>query len=309
MDKKKNTVGALLTLIGGCCWGLSGSMGQYLFTREGMDTSWLVPIRLGLAGVVLFLYCLRKERKRLFGIWCSRRSAFLMFVYGFVGVSLCQFFYFLTIQLSSASIGTILQDLAPVMILFCSCYVEKRNPHRYEISCLVLAMVGVLLIVTHGDVSKIHVPLSAVAAGVISAVGVTIYNMLTEELTREYPVVVLQTWSFLMGGVVLGLFFHPWTVSYVPTLMGYFGIAFVVLVGNVLAFTTYIKGVSYIGPSKGILYGFSEPVTAALVSVFLLGSDFGIFDLAGFLAIFMMLGIISYHTREERNSGNVCVEE
>ena len=42
--------GALLTLSGGACWGLSGSMGQYLFTRQGMDSRWLVPIRLGLAG-------------------------------------------------------------------------------------------------------------------------------------------------------------------------------------------------------------------------------------------------------------------
>lgn len=309
MDKKRTRIGAFLTLAGGACWGLSGSMGQYLFTVEGMDSSWLVPIRLGLAGILLFLYCMVKERESLFRVWKKPKSAMLMIVYGFIGVSLCQFFYFLTIQLSSASIGTILQDLSPVMILFCSCFLEKRMPKRYEILCLFLALFGVFLIVTHGDVKELHVSPAALTAGTLSAVGVTIYNMLTKELTKECPVVVMQAWSFLMGGVVLGLFFHPWTVPYVPTAMGYVGIAFVVVVGNILAFTTYIKGVSLIGPSKGILYGFSEPVTAALVSVLFLGSHFGMFDFAGFIAIFLMLGLISYHMREDSQEMKMCTEE
>ena len=45
--------GACLTMGGAACWGVSGCMGQYLFTREGMDSTWLVPIRLFLAGLIL----------------------------------------------------------------------------------------------------------------------------------------------------------------------------------------------------------------------------------------------------------------
>lgn len=33
--------GALLTMFGGMCWGVSGCVGQYLFTRQGMDSTWL----------------------------------------------------------------------------------------------------------------------------------------------------------------------------------------------------------------------------------------------------------------------------
>ena len=49
----KGLAGAVLATGGGICWGLSGSMGQYLFRCQGMDSRWLVPYRLGLAGVVL----------------------------------------------------------------------------------------------------------------------------------------------------------------------------------------------------------------------------------------------------------------
>ncbi len=63
MRTNKELTGAILTTLGGICWGLSGSMGQYLFTRQGMDSRWLVPIRLGLAGIILLvlLAALRTE--------------------------------------------------------------------------------------------------------------------------------------------------------------------------------------------------------------------------------------------------------
>ena len=58
--------GAFLTLFGGACWGVSGCIGQYLFTRQGMDSTWLVPIRLFLAGLLMCGYYLVRNRKQLF---------------------------------------------------------------------------------------------------------------------------------------------------------------------------------------------------------------------------------------------------
>ena len=109
--------GALMAAGGGVCWGISGTMGQYLFTHEGMQTTWLIPIRLGLAGLILFVYWLVKDRRLLFAPWRQRSSAVMLVLYGVFGISLSQFLYFLTIQFSNAAIGTIMQDLSPVMVL------------------------------------------------------------------------------------------------------------------------------------------------------------------------------------------------
>ena len=55
--------GACLTMGGAACWGVSGCMGQYLFTREGMDSTWLVPIRLfpGGADFMCVLFCQKPQ--------------------------------------------------------------------------------------------------------------------------------------------------------------------------------------------------------------------------------------------------------
>ena len=290
---KEQFRGAIFTLSGGVCWGLSGSMGQYLFTREGMDSRWLVPIRLGFAGVILFFFCLFRYRVQLFAPWKTPRNAAGLVVYGVAGISCCQFLYFLTIQLSSAGVATILQDLSPVMILALACLRERRAPHLHEAAAIVLALGGVFLLTTHGNPSSAAVSPAALAAGCFCAVCVTLYNVQPKKLLLQFPVPVLQAWAFLMGGVFFSLVFRPWSFGYVPSPMGIFGIAFVVLVGNVAAFTSFMTGIKLIGPEKGILYGFSEPVTAAIVTSAALGTPFTGWDAVGFTAIFAMLALIS----------------
>ena len=293
-------LGAILTLAGGACWGLSGSMGQYLFDHEGMDVRWLVPIRLGLAGLILLAFCFARSGKHIFDPWKDSRDRRDLLIYGLAGVSACQFLYFTTIQLSSAAVGTILQDLSPAMILLVSCFLAKRRPRVTEIFAIVLALFGVYLLTTGGNPQHLQVSPFALLTGVLCAVCVTVYNMVPGNLMKKYPVVLMQGWSFLMGSAAIALIFRSWTWHYAPTRMGWFGVAFVVVVGNVLAFPLYIQGIKYIGPEKGSLYGFSEPVTAAIISTVVLGSPFTPADAVGFAAIFLMLVLISVSEKKRQ---------
>lgn len=294
----RNVKGALLSLFGGICWGLSGSMGQYLFQHEGMDSRWLVPVRLFLAGVIMLVWCFVRMKGKTFAPWKKKSDAGWMLLYCVGGIACCQFLYFLCIQLSTAGMATILQDISPVFILAATCMIQKRKPKGLEIISVILALCGVALITTHGDFSGTSISIGALAAGIGCAFCVMIYNMNFGHLLERYPVSLMQAWAFFLGGLLFGIVFHIWTIAYQPTFMGYLGIAFVVLVGNVLAFTSYIKGVSLIGGNRAILYGFSEPVTAAIVSTLVLKSPFTWADGLGFGMVFLMLVLISLSARK-----------
>lgn len=294
--------GSALTMGGAACWGVSGCMGQYLFTREGMDSTWLVPIRLFLAGLILCGFFFIKDRKTLFDPWNVRknpRNAIDLLVYGLAGVSCCQFTYFLTIQLSSAGMGTILQGVSPVIILLVVCIQQKRGPRVFEIFSIVLALVGVFLITTHGSLTGLAVSPAALVSGIVSACCVAIYTMWPKKLQEQYPTPMLQGWAFLMGGIMFSLIFRPWQIDYVPTAMGVFGIFIVVVLGNVLAFSLYMSGVPLIGPQKASLYSFAEPVTAAIISTLVLGSPFTLWDALGFGCIFLMLVLLSLPAKQK----------
>ncbi|MBO6128410.1 MAG: EamA family transporter [Pseudobutyrivibrio sp.] len=297
---KRDYKGILLTILGASCWGLSGSVGQYLFDVQQMDSQWLVPIRLGLAGLILIVYCLIKYKGETFKPWTTQGRPKYMITYGLLGVSCCQFLYFLTIELSNAAMGTILQDLAPIFILLVTCLYEKRGPKIGEICAIMLAILGVLFLTTHGNIENLSVARGPLIAGVGSAICVMIYNVLAPKITNDTPVVIAQAWSFLMGGAFGCLLFRIWEIPYTPNIYGLMGIAFVVLVGNIGAFTLYISGVKRIGPNKASLYSFAEPITAAIIGTTILGNKFTVFDAFGFALIFLMLCSITFSKRTNK---------
>jgi len=301
----KNVKGAILATVGGILWGLSGSVGQYLFDYEGMDSRWLVPVRMGASAVILFVFCLSKYGKRTFEPWKTKKNAADLIFYGIFGISACQLLYYVTIQLSTAGAATILQDLAPIFILIFSCIVEKRGPRQLEIIAITLAMVGVFLITTHGQGMTSSIPMAALIAGIGCSVSVMIYNVAPRRLLTQYSSTILQSWAFLMGCFLFSIVFQIWNISYIPSIKGLLGVAFIVVVDNVLAFTCYMEGVKLIGASKAVLYGFTEPITAALVTYLFMSSPFTFWDGVGFACVFFMLLLISISDRKaEQQNGS-----
>ena len=294
--------GAFLAAFGGCCWGVSGCIGQYLFTRQGMDSTWLVPIRLFLAGLIMSCFFFFKDRKQFFAPFNSRRNIIDLLIYGIAGVSCCQFLYFFTIQHSTAGVATIMQDLFPAMVLVIVCIAGRRLPRPAEIGSIVLALLGVFLLTTHGSLTELAVSPVALVSGVLSAVCVVIYNMWPKNLQKQFSTPILQSWAFLLGGGLALLLFRPWTIGYVPNLHGILGIIGVVVIGNILAFTCYMQGVKLIGAQKASLYSFAEPVTAAIISTFVLGSPFTVWDALGFACIFVMLFLLSLPEKKKTDA-------
>ena len=290
------TKGALLCILGGTLWGLSGSIGQYLFTYQGMTSSWLVPVRLCLAGVLMTVFCMFRYRQDILRIWKDPRDWTELIVYGLFGISFCQFCYLLCIQNSSAASATMLQNVSPVMILVYTCLQAKRKPYLYEIVSILLAIAGLYCFTTHGDPGNMAVTGKAVLIGLASASCVMIYNCVPRRILKEYPTPVLQMWAFLMGGLFFSILFRIDRIQYTPTVTGLAVMVFSVIIGNMIAFVSYMNGVRLIGPKTAILYAFTEPVTAALISAAALKTPFTGWDMAGLVLEFLMLYIISTHT-------------
>ncbi len=138
--RASDTLGILMTIAGGCLWGLSAACGQYLFDVKGATAKWMVPIRLILAGSLMLFYFIITEKKEAFRIWKKKRDAIDVMIYGLAGLMLCQFTYYYTIELSNAGTATVLQYISPVLIVLLVCIGEKRMPKVMEVVALALAV-------------------------------------------------------------------------------------------------------------------------------------------------------------------------
>ena len=60
--------GIIITLLGGAFWGISGTMGQFLFQTYHLNTMWLTTLRMIFAGIILLSVCFIKDTVNLI-IW------------------------------------------------------------------------------------------------------------------------------------------------------------------------------------------------------------------------------------------------
>ena len=127
--------GICFTVAGGCCWGMSGVMGKYLFDAKDLTATWLVTVRLLGAGICLLLLMYQRKGNSIFRVWKREDSAVNQLIFGMIGMAMCQMTYFLAIQESNPGTATVLQYSAPILIMVFFVLVEKRFPKKRRSAC------------------------------------------------------------------------------------------------------------------------------------------------------------------------------
>ena len=289
----KTIKGVLLTLLAGVFWGLSGVAGECLMADGDITAAWLVPVRLLSSGLILFVYQLCLCKGSFFDIFKTKANIFDLLIYSILGIMLCQFTYFYTIQYSNAGTATVLQYIAPVLIMAFTCIIEKRLPKIIECICVFMVMAGVFLLATHGDINSLAMSPKALVVGIISAFTVVVYSLQPARLMKQYSPFYMLAWAFIIGGVVLSLVFRLW--EYTPylniTRIGL--VAVTSLVGSIGGYALYLNGIRLIGGTKACLIGCVEPVSAAVFSAMFIGTDFVVWDIVGFVLIISTVVILS----------------
>lgn len=82
MDQKTIVLrGTLCAIFGGICWGFSGTMGQFLSASKGVETSWIVTVRMIVAGIILLSVMALRQPKALTAVWRVRKDAVRLVVF------------------------------------------------------------------------------------------------------------------------------------------------------------------------------------------------------------------------------------
>ena len=291
MGKEAAAKGILLTLTGGTLWGFSGTCGQFLMQEKGLISDWLVPLRLLTAGSLLLLICFLKEGGRIFDIWRKDKAGILIF--GILGMSMCQYTYFTAIGASNAGTATVLQYTGPVLILIYLSLRHKRMPRPIELLAIFLAVLGTFFLATHGNPGAMVLSGKALFWGLLSAGALAVYTVQPGELLEKYGSAVVTAWGMLVGGGMLCGIFRPWRIPAAVDGQVMLGMAAVVILGTVLAFSCYMEGIRCVGPKKGSLYASIEPVSATIFSVMWMKEAFGFMDLAGFACILSTIFLLA----------------
>lgn len=282
-----------MTITGGTLWGVSGVCGQFLFQNKDVTASWLVPVRLMMAGIFMLCFYIWKDKKKAFAIWQKKENRWGILIYGLAGMMLCQYSYFQTIEWSNAGTATVIQYLGPALIVVWVCLQTRRLPERKEIIGVLLALLGIFLIATHGNPTSLALSGRALLMGLISAVSVVIYTVQPEKLQKQFPTPLILAWGMLIGGCVLTVLFRPWHQTVIVDAQMVTTLLVVILLGTMASFSLYMTGVKLIGSVKASLYSCVEPVASMVLTAVWMKVQFTLPDIIGTVCIILTIIILA----------------
>lgn len=297
MMKRYEVIGIILTLLGATLWGVSGTSVQFIGNFRNMNLEWLLTMRLITAGLLTVLYGWIRQGNAIFNVFRNWRDTLGLVIFGVFGMALCQYTYFRSIVIAGAGIATVLQYLAPSMIIIYLLVRYGKRPSTGEIISVILALAGTICLMGNNGFSFESFRSDVLFWGLLSAVGVAVYSVSPVRLLATYGTIPIVGFGMLLSGLVAAVLFHqPYSNATwdVWTVVGCFNVVFL---GTIVSFNAYLEGVKRIGAVSGSILSSIEPISAAFFGWALLGNQFNWVGILGMAMIIATVIIIALEKR------------
>ena len=297
MMKRYEIIGIILTLLGATLWGVSGTSVQFVGNFRNMNLEWLLTMRLITAGLLTVLYGWIRQGNTIFNVFRNWRDTLGLVIFGVFGMALCQYTYFRSIVIAGAGIATVLQYLAPSMIIIYLLMRYGKRPSTGEIISVILALVGTICLMGNNGFSFESFRSDVLFWGLLSAVGVAVYSVSPVRLLATYGTIPIVGFGMLLSGLVAAALFqqpHSYASWDVWTVVGCFNVVFL---GTIVSFNAYLEGVKRIGAVSGSILSSIEPISAAFFGWALLGNQFNWVGILGMAMIIATVIIIALEKR------------
>lgn len=284
--------GTFLVIIAALFWTTSSACGQYLLNKVGIPPEWLASTRIITAGAILSLIGTLKNPKAVKQLFKTPKDLVPVALYGILGMMLAQYSFLKAIFYSDSATATVLQYLAPIMIIVFVCIRHLRLPSLAEGISIVLAVSGVFMIAMHGDFHSLKISTPALVWGLLTALGMVFFSVLPVKIAPKYGSITVAGYGMLIGGIVELFIVRPWKFDVSLDLTGILAWCGVAVIGTAIGYTLYMQGVADIGPSKASVIASIEPVSSALYNM-IIGTALVGWDYAGMACIIATIFVLS----------------
>lgn len=262
-------LGVFLATLGATFFGISAAFSSLLFEHIKVAPGWLVSVRMLVTGIILLSYLLI-QRQPIFTLWRSKKDMFLLITFAIFGVYLSQSSFIFSVYYGNAAVGTILQALAPAIIVLSILAVKRVVPRRSEVIAMVISLIGVFLLITNGNIAQLAVPTKAIIWGLISTIGTVAYTLIPRGLLVKYSPLPIVGWGMLIGGVFANIQHPIWQIPTQFDFQAGLYIVIIVIVGTLFSYIFYLMSLNHLSPALVSMLGTFEPLTATILSVWLL---------------------------------------
>ena len=297
--EEKQWIGMGLAIMGALFWGLSGTSVQFLESAKYLNVEWLLEVRLLVAGILTIMIAYMQDGKRIFDIFKNAKDFGKLLIFGILGIALAQYTYFRAIAISGVGVATVLQYVAPTMIIIYLFLRYFKKPSIPELFCIVLAMVGTVCIVMQEGLDISAINGEALFWGLVSAASICVYTLQPIELLKKYGTTSIVGFAMFICGILSFAVFQQIESEAIWDGMTWLGLFTIIILGTVVSFNAYIEGVRRIGAVQGSILSSLEPISAAIFGWALLGNGFTLVGIFGMFCIIATVFIIAWDRQRQ----------
>ncbi|MCG8613518.1 MAG: EamA family transporter [Pseudomonadales bacterium] len=264
----------MVTALAPIVWGST-----YLITTEFLPPN--SPLLASLiralpAGLVLLLLC----RKLPKGMWWGRAA-----ILGTLNIGLFFYLLFEAAYRLPGGVAALVMACQPIVVLLLSTLLLQENIRKIQVAACGVGAAGIALLVLKPTAS---LDLIGIIAGLAGAVSMALGVVLTKRWGRPEGVSMLNFtgWQLTAGG----LFLLPITLLFEPlpdTITGtnLMGFGYLSIIGALLAYTLWFRGIERLDPTTTSFIGFASPLSATILGYIFLQETFTPLQSLGALAI------------------------
>lgn len=223
---------------------------------------------------------------------------------GFLGITLHQWLQSNGLITSEASTTAWIVATTPVFMALLGWLVLKEGLGWVKVFGILLAFMGVLIVVSDGDITSISIGKFGAPGDVlilISALNWAVFSTLSRRGLKSHPASLMMFYVMSLGWIFTSLLFIPSEgLSEIPrlTLNGWIGILFLGIFCSGLAYIAWYDALQALSAAQTGVFLYIEPLVAVVVAALVLAEPVTWASLLGGAVILMGVWLVNREQRQ-----------
>ncbi len=307
MKGSSNISAILMVVCAGIMWAGSGIGAQNFFAHSSMNAMQLTAFRMMAAGFILIGVVLwQGEMKPSLALLKKKPKLWIdITIYAVFGLMLMHYTYFEAIAYGNAATATVILYSCPAMVICYNAIRHRKWPSLGEILTVFLATGGTFLLVTGGDPSKLSVSFICVALSLFNGMVYSFASMYPKHIFLQVNKTFVLAVSMIIGALACWAFEPHMNWFAFFDLEIFWGVAWIVVFGTVVAFLLYNSGLMYLSPQQALITAASEPAASVILSCIIFSMSFVGLQVVGIAMVILAIitpavdipGLVSKHLK------------
>ncbi|UII55232.1 EamA family transporter [Cytobacillus spongiae] len=279
----------ILVLVAGVLWGTTGT--SQTFAPMDAHPIAIGSIRLAIGGGSLLLLVL------LFGKLHLKDWPLKPTLVASLSMACYQPLFFTAVTITGVAIGTVIAiGSAPILSGLLEWLFWKKRPSRVWWYSTILSIIGCTLLFVNPNAIQVNI------SGVIMALGAGLsfacYTLASESLVKRDSSLAVVAVVFSISAVFLSPFLFIYELSWLLEPSGMAVSLHLGIVTTGFAYFLFAKGLKHISASTAVTLSLAEPLTAALLGVFLVGERLSMISWVGLILLIIGISLLVLYSNK-----------